>query len=252
MRLSERDFVGSLEKGLSVIEAFDASNQKMTLSEVARKTGLTRAAARRYLLTLAKLNYAEHDDDLFWLAPRILRLGYAYLSTASLPKLAQPVLEAVGGRTQEVASIAVLDGTEIVFVARSMNRRIVSATIGLGTPYPAYCTAIGRVLLASRSDAEVERFLDSIKPKKLTPKTKTGRHELFEEIVKARANGFAVIDEELETGLCSIALPVSDARGIVRLGMSVSMQAGRMSVEQMIKQFLPSLEFGREMLSSML
>ncbi len=162
MEINERDFVGSLEKGLGVIEAFDASNQKMTLSEVARKTGLTRAAARRYLLTLVNLNYAEHDKGLFSLAPRVLRLGYAYLSTASLPRLAQPVLEIVGGRTKEVASIAVFDGTEIVFLARSMNHRIVSATIGLGTPYPAYCTAIGRVLLASRPDAEVEHYLKNI------------------------------------------------------------------------------------------
>ena len=252
MNRNERDFVGSLEKGLNVIEAFDASNQKMTLSEVARKTGLTRAAARRYLLTLAKLNYAEHDKDLFSLAPRVLRLGYAYLSTASLPRLAQPVLETVGARTKEVASIAVFDGTDIVFLARSMNHRIISATIGLGTPYPAYCTAIGRVLLASCPDAEVERYLKRIKPKKLTPKTKTERQQLLEEIVKVRRNGFATIEEELEIGLCSIAVPVADARGIVRLGMSVSMQAGRMTVEQMIKKFLPSLEFGRKMLSSML
>jgi IclR family transcriptional regulator, pca regulon regulatory protein len=252
MNKNERDFVGSLEKGLSVIEAFDTSNQKMTLSEVARKTGLTRAAARRYLLTLTKLNYAEHDKGLFSLAPRVLRLGYAYVSTASLPRIAQPVLETVGGTTKEVASIAVFDGTDIVFLARSMNHRIISATIGLGTPYPAYCTAIGRVLLASRPDAEVEQYLKSIKPKRLTPKTKTERHQLLEEIVKVRKNGFAIIDEELEIGLCSIAVPVSDARGIVRLGMSVSMHAGRMTVEQMIKKILPSLESGRKTLSSML
>jgi IclR family pca regulon transcriptional regulator len=252
VRSTERDFVGSLEKGLRVIEAFDASNQKMTLSDVARKAGLTRAAARRHLLTLVELDYAEHDGDLFSLAPRILRLGYAYLSTATFPRLAQPVLEEVGGRTQEVVSIAVLNGTEIVFLARSINRRIVSPAIVLGTAYPAYCTAIGRVLLASRSDAEIDGFLAGIKPKKLTAKTKTGRRELAEEIAKARPKGFALVEEELEVGLCSIAVPVADARGTVRLGMSVSMEAGRMTTERMIKRILPSLRFGQQMLSAML
>lgn len=252
MRLKERDFVSALEKGLTVIEAFEASSPKLTLSDVARKTGVTRAAARRYLLTLVKLSYAESDGKRFWLTPRILRLGYAYLSTASLPKLAQPVLETIGEKTQEVASLAILDGTEIVFLARSANRRIMAATAGVGTRLPAYCTAMGRVLLAGRSDTDIERFLKSIKPKKLTAKTKTGYRELFQEIVKVRTNGFAVNDEELETGLRTIAVPVTDARGAVILAMSVSLQSGRGTVAEMIREILPVLQSERQTLSSML
>lgn len=252
MRANERDHVGALEKGLAVIEAFEASNSTLTLSEVARRTGLTRATARRYLLTLTRLNYAECDGKFFSLAPRVLRLGYAYLSTASLPKLAQPVLEAIGERTREVASIAILEGAEIAFLAHSANRRILSATFGLGTRLPAYCTAMGRVLLASRSDAEIEHFLKRIKPQKLTARTKTAQRELLAEIIRARTNGYSISDEELEIGLRSIAVPVTDSRGEVKLAMSVSLQSGRMTTAQMIQQILPALKSGSQSLSAML
>lgn len=252
MPVSERDFVESLEKGLKVIEAFDASSRSMTLSDVAARTGLTRAAARRYLLTLVALKYAEQERNVFRLAPRVLRLGYAYLSTAALPRIVQPVLEAVSGRTDEVASVAVLDGHDIVFLARSTYRRILSATVSLGRPYPAYCTAIGRVLMASRPDAEIERFLGAIKPKKLTPKTRTTRRQILDAILKARDDGYAVLDEELETGLRSIAIPISDSSGRVICGMSLSASAGRMKVDEMVAALLPALYFGREMLASSL
>jgi len=252
MRDNARDFIGALEKGLAVIEAFEASESRLTLSEVARKTGLSRAAARRYLLTLSRLGYAENDGKRFWLTPRVLRLGYAYLSSASLPKLAQPVLETVGERTQEVASIAILDGDEILFLARSAVRRILAAATSVGTRFPAYCTAMGRVLLASLPEAEVERHLKAIATQKLTPKTKTGYRELLEELRRARKNGYAVSDEELEIGLRTIAVPVVDSRAKVVLAMSVSLQAGRMSVAKMVREILPELRAGSQTLAAML
>lgn len=252
MRQNERDFVAAMAKGLAVIEAFDPVTPRLALSEVARKTGITRAAARRYLLTLAKLSYAESDGKYYWLTPRVLRLGYAYLSSASLPKLAQPVLESVGERTQEVASIAVLDGEDILFVARSAVRRILVAATSVGTRFPAYCTAMGRVLLASLPDAEIEQHLKRIAPKKLTPKTKTGMRELMEEINRARKLGYAVSDNELEIGLRTIAVPVPDSRGKVDLAMAVSLQAGRMSVARMVKELVPALRTGARQLSAML
>lgn len=252
MQVSERDFVESLEKGLRVIEAFDASSRSMTLSEVANKTGLTRAAARRHLLTLVALKYAEQDRNVFRLAPRVLRLGHAYLSTASLPRVVQPVLEAMTGRTDEVAAMGVLDGSDIVFLARSVASRILSPSINLGRAYPAWCTALGRVLMASRSDAEIERFLAGIRPVKITPKTRTGRRQIHDAILRARVDGYAVIDEELEIGLRSIAIPVSDSSGRVLFGMSLSTHSSRMSAEQMVTVLLPTLEFGREMLASSL
>lgn len=251
-RNNERDFVGALEKGLAVIEAFDPAQSRLTLSEVARKTGLTRAAARRYVLTLERLRYAESDGKLFSLTPRVLRLGYAYLSTVPLPKIAQPVLESIGEKTQEVASIAILDGSEIVFVARSAKRRIVAATNDVGTRRPAYCTSMGRVLLAGRPEAEVERLLKGSRPKKFTPKTRTGMRELLEEIGKVRARGFALNDEELEIGLRTIAVPVPGSRGEVNLAMSVSLHSARMSAAQMVQKILPLLQSGSRTLSAML
>ena len=252
MRRNERDYVAAMAKGLAVIEAFDTAAPRLTLSDVARKTGITRAAARRYLLTLVALSYAESDGKLYWLTPRMLRLGYAYLSSASLPKLAQPVLESVGERTQEVASIAILDGEEIVFLARSAVRRILAAATSVGTRFPAYCTAMGRVLLAGLPDEQVEQHLKRISPTKLTPKTRIGTRELLEEIARVRKQGYAVSDEELEIGLRTIAVPVADSRGIVTLAMAVSLQAGRMSVARMVKELVPALRAGAAQLSAVL
>ena len=203
-------------------------------------------------MTLTELRYAESDGRHFSLTPRVLRLGYAFLSSAPLPKLAQPVLEMVGERTQEVASIAILDGTEVLFVARCANRRIVSAMVGVGTRLPAYCTSTGRVLLASRPDAEIERYLKGISPRKLTPKTKVTARELMNEIANARKNGFAVSDEELELGLLSISVPVTDSRGQVVLAMSASLQSNRMTTANALRQLLPALKEGARTLSAML
>jgi len=252
LRVSGRDFVGALEKGLAVIQALGAAESRFTLSDVARRTGLTRAAARRYLLTLTKLGYAEYDGRRFALTPLVLRLGYAYFSSAPLPKLAQPVLERIGERTHEVASIAVLDGSDVLFLGQSRRRRILSAATGAGTRLPGYCTAMGRVLLASRSDAEIERLLKGIRPKKLTPKTKTGARELFEAILQARRQGYAISDEELELGLRSIAVPVTNSRGQTVVAIAVSLQAARMTPAQMIERLLPALQSGKLELATIL
>ncbi len=251
-RSNGRDFVGALEKGLTVIQGLGAAGGKLTLSEVARATGLTRAAARRYLLTLAKLGYAEYDGRRFALTPLVLRLGYAYFSSASLPRLAQPILERIGQRTHEVASIAILDGTDVLILGQSTRRRILSAATSIGTRLPAFCTALGRVLLASRGDAETERFLKSARPRKLTPKTQTGIRELREEILKARRQGYAISDEELELGLRSIAVPVNDSRGQTMVAMAVSLQAVRMTPTQMVEQLLPVLRSAQHELVTML
>lgn len=247
----DRDFVGALDKGLSVIESFDRSHAKLTLTEVAKRTDLTRAAARRYLLTLARLGYAETDGKLFWLAPRVLRLGYAFLSTTPLPRLAQPIIDRIGERTQEVATAALLDGDEVVFIAHSASRRIISATNGVGTRIPVYCSAAGRALLAAQPDAEVERYLAEGPFAKLTAKTKVEASDLRRETHKARDDGYAVSDEELEIGLRSIAVAVPGARGRATLSLAVSLHAGRMSVPQMIEAILPELEAGRRELAAM-
>ena len=249
---NQRDFVGALEKGLLVIEAFDAEHPRLTLSEVARRKGLTRAAARRYLLTLVRLGYADTDGKMFWLASRVLRLGYAYLVTSPLPKLAQQILDDIGERTQEVCSIAILESSDIVFLASSAHRRILSAVTRVGTRLPAYCTAMGRILLAGLADGEITQFLRRIQTTALTPKTRTGYQELFDEILQVRAQGFAVGDEELEIGLRSVAVPVTDWRGLVVATLSISLQAGRMTVAQMLERILPELAASARDLSAKL
>ena len=251
-RRSHRDFVGALDKGLKIVEAFETSAPNLTLTEVARRTGLTRAAARRYLLTLVSLGYAETDGKSFRLTPRILRLGYAYLSSASLPKLAQPVLDGIGQKLREVVSLAILDGTEIVIIARSASLRVLSAATGIGMRLPAYCTAMGRVMLADLPRPEVEQLLAKTAMKQFTPHTKSDLKELLAEIATARDKGFAIGDEELELGLRAIAVPVTNAQGRVVLSMSVSLQAARMTAKEMVDRILPELNAARPILSAAL
>ena len=252
MRSHDRDFVSSLEKGLLLIEAFDVAQPRLTVAEAARRTELTRAAARRYLLTLVALDYAESDGKYFWLSPRVLRLGYAYLSTASLPKMAQPILDRIGEKTKEVTSLAALVDTEMIFLARSSIRRMVAATSNVGLRLPAYCSAAGRAVLASRSDKEVLEHLKSVKRESLTPHTKTRLEDLMTEIAQVRAPGYSVSDEELELGLRSIAVPVADSRGEVHFAIAVSLLSAHMTTEVMVRDILPHLLAGKRAIESIL
>ncbi|MBT3552352.1 MAG: helix-turn-helix domain-containing protein [Rhodospirillaceae bacterium] len=247
-----KDHVGSLEKGLAVIAAFDGATPRLNVAQAARKTGLTRASARRYLLTLARLGYAESNGRQFQLTPRVLRLGYAYLSSTPLPKIAQPIVDQIGERTGEVASLAALENDEVVFLGHSTTRRLVSASTSVGLRFSAHCTALGRVILAAQSEADVARFLADLQPEKLTPHTRTSVTDIHAAIIQAGRDGFSVSDQELEIGLRSIAVPVSDSHGRVKLGLAVSLQAGRMSVADMIANILPVLRAGRAELETML
>lgn len=246
------EYVAGLEKGLAVIEAFGARHPRLTISEAARLAGLSRASARRCLLTLRKLGYAEYDGRYFRLAPRALRLGYAYAMATPLPRVVQPVLETLSERTRESASVAILDASEIVFIARSTTRRSLSAGIGVGTRLSAYGTATGRVLLSNLTDAAVRSLIKQTTPTKLTPKTVTDTPSLLREIRKARAQGYAISDEELELGLRSIAVPIRNSVGDMVAAMSLSVQTSRMGRADMVDQLLPALETARRMISAML
>lgn len=252
MRSHDRDFVTSLEKGLLLIEAFEVAQPRLTVAEAARRTELTRAAARRYLLTLVALDYAESDGKYFWLSPRVLRLGYAYLSTASIPKMVQPILDRIGEKTKEVTSLAALSDGEVIFLARSSARRMVAATSNVGLRLPAYCSAAGRAVLASRGDKEVLDYLKNGKRERLTPKTKTRLEDLMAEIAQVRALGYSVSDEELELGLRSIAVPVVDARGEVHFAMAVSLLSAHMTTKAMVRDVLPHLLSGKREIESLL
>ena len=248
----DRDFVASLEKGLLVIEAFDASRPRLTLSDVAKLTGITRAAARRYLLTLTRLNYADFDGRYFTLSPRILRLGYAYLSSASLSARVQPFLEQISEGTGESSSAAILDGDDIVYIARSATRRIMSIGLGVGSRLPAYCTSLGRAILAYQPEEAIEAYLRRVRMEARTPKTVTDKTEFRAVLEATRAQGYALVNEELEFGLRSIAVPVVQKSGQVTIALNLSAQAGRVSADEMRERFLPSLSAASESLRYLL
>ncbi|MDB6001660.1 MAG: IclR family transcriptional regulator [Rhizobacter sp.] len=252
MKLARRDFVASLETGLAVIEAFDAHHDRLTLTEVATRTGLTRAASRRYLLTLTQLGYADYDGKHFSLDLRVLRLGYGLLSTAPLPRKAQPVLDMVGLATQEIASIAVMDETSVVFMGRSQSRRVFSPTVGVGTRLPAFCLSTGRILLAQRSDVEVEMLLTHAERPAFTPNTKTDMAAILDVVREARRNGYAVADEEYELGLRSVAVAVPSSTGKAEVAMTVSLQANRLSMQETVDRLLPPLQEGARQLAMLL
>ncbi|MCQ4159634.1 helix-turn-helix domain-containing protein [Roseomonas sp. GC11] len=236
-----RDLLGGLSRGLAVIEAFDASRPRATIAEIARATGLTRAAARRCLLTLSALGYAEGDGRSYWLTPRVLRLGGAWLSSATLPELLQPQLDAVREATGESCSAAILDGTEVVYVARAAARRIMSITLGVGSRLPAHCTALGRALLSALPEGALEQHITSLTPEALTSHTRTSRAEIRAAVREARAQGYALVDEELEIGLRSLAVPVRDQRGRCVAAINIGVQTARGSDEVMRTLLLPAL-----------
>jgi IclR family pca regulon transcriptional regulator len=221
-----------------VIRAFDGEHPRQSLSDVARRTGLTRAAARRFLLTLAELGYVRTDGRLFALTPRVLELGYAYLSSLSLPEIAQPHLEALVREVQESASVSVLDGPDVVYVARVPTSRIMTVAITIGTRLPAYATSMGRVLLAALPADERERVLASLPAQPLTDRTITDPAALARELAAVREAGYCVVDQELELGLRSISVPIRDRSGEVVAAANVSTRAGSRDV---VGDILPAL-----------
>jgi IclR family pca regulon transcriptional regulator len=238
----DADTLGGFAKGLAVIEAFDETRQRLTIAEVARLTGLDRATSRRCLLTLAKLGYADFDGKFFRLTPRILRLGHAYLASTPLPRIVQPFLERLSETTGESCSASILDGTEIVYVARSSQRRVMSIGLSVGSRLPAYCASMGRVLLAALPVPEAQERLRETRLAELTPHTVTDISRLMEQLQLVRAQGYAIVDEELEIGLRAIAVPLRDSNGNVVAAMNIGCQAARVSAAKMLETFLPLME----------
>ncbi|MBO0729574.1 MAG: helix-turn-helix domain-containing protein [Acidimicrobiaceae bacterium] len=236
------DFVQSLARGLGVIRAFGPDRPNMTLSEVARATDLTRAAARRFLLTLIDLGYVRSDGREFALMPRVLELGYAYLSGLPLNEVAEPHLEDLVSEVHESSSVAVLDGEDIVYVVRVPTKRIMAVAISVGTRFPAYATSMGRVLLAFRPDEELETMTRKIKFEPITRRTVTDASRLREILGVVRSQGYAMTDQELEDGLRSAAVPLRDASGTVVAAMNVSTHASRVTMEELRRRLLPRLQ----------
>jgi IclR family pca regulon transcriptional regulator len=237
----KRDLIAGLEKGLQVIEAFDQERARLTIAEVAQRTGLTRAAARRYLITLTHLGYMLHENKLFSLTPMVLRLGQSYLHSARLPRIVQPLLYRLAYSLEEAASAGVLDHDQLVCVAAVRAGRLVSSTLQPGTRVPAYCTASGRMLLASLPPEQIASFLERAQPEQMTEYTIVNKERLALEIGRARAQGYALVDQELELGLRTIAVPLRNFRGETVAAMNISVHAGRIPVDNMVERCLPAM-----------
>lgn len=235
------DFVQSLARGLAVIKAFDAAHPELTLSDVARRAGVSRAAARRFLRTLESLGYIRSDGRVFALTPRVLELGFSYLSALSLPEIVQPHLEALSRDVGESVSAAVLDGDDIVYVARVPTRRIMSVRITIGTRFSAYATSMGRVLLAGLPETARDAAIEASVLEPYTARTITDAQALRAELDRVREQGWALIDGELEPGLRSVAAPVHGRDGAVVAAINVSSSATRDSVEHLLAEYLPRL-----------
>ncbi len=239
--VNDGDFVASLARGLEVIRAFSREAPEMTLSEVAARTSLSRASARRFLITLERLGYVCGDGKRFRLAPRILDLGFAYLSSVDIWNAAMPHMEAVSAATGESCSACVIEGCEIVYVARVPTRRVMSVSLNLGARLPALATSLGRVLLAFLPPEKARERVFSCPHGAYTAHTVTDRTALWDIVQAVRAQGWALVDQELEEGLRSIAVPLRGKSGKVVAAMNVGGHASRISVERLREETLPLL-----------
>jgi len=234
-------YVQSFARGLEVIRSFSADAPRQTLTEVAGRSGLSRAGARRILLTLETLGYVSSDGKLFSLTPRILDLGFAYLSSMPIWNLAEPVMEALVAEVKESCSAAVLDGTDIVYVLRVPTHKIMSISLGVGSRLPAYCTSMGRMLLSALPEAELMKCLQASTLEARTKYTVTDVKELAAKVAQARKQGWSLVNQELEEGLVSMAAPITNRAGQTVAALNISGQANRTSAKAMQESMLPQL-----------
>ncbi len=247
------NFMTSLARGLSVIQAFSQKKRQLTISQLSGKTGLSRAAVRRVLYTLAKLGFAGSDDGRhFYLGPRILALGYSYIASMPLATAAQPVLERVSHELHESCSISTLDRAEIIYVARANVTRIMSIDLGVGSRLPAFCTSMGRILLASLPAEDLESYLSQTELKRFTERTITSAEKLRQVLRLVGRNGYAIVDQELELGLRSMAVPIQNPNGKIVAALNVGTHAQRVSIQELQTKFLPRLRSAAQELSMLL
>lgn len=246
------DFVLSLARGLRVIESFEGHADGRTIIEISQSTGLSRASIRRILLTLELLGYVERSRQVYRLKTQVLRLGFSYLSSSSVVEAARPVLERIAEQLHESSSMTMLDNGEIVYVARSAASRVLAAGLSVGSRLPAYCTSMGRVLLAALPNEELDAYLRNLKPRAYTAKTLTRISQIKKAIFQARKDGYAIVDEELEAGLRSIAVPVSTRGNRIVAAINAGTHISRVDRATLMKRCLPALQDGARTLRSIL
>ena len=244
-----RDFSEALFRGLQIVTAFGPDAQSMTLSDVARKVDLPRATVRRSLLTLAYLGYVKEEGRLFSLTPRVLQLAAAYLGASHAAAILQPCCERLAAEYGETFSVAALDGDSAVMIAYATPRRMYMDAPGIGLRLPAYCSAVGRVLLAALAEGQREDFLRQLQPQAVTPRTVTDKEQLRTILARVAAEGFAIADEEAEVGFRSLAVPVRRAGGMVAFALNTGMHVERRSAEIMRATYLPRLLLEAQQLS---
>jgi IclR family transcriptional regulator, pca regulon regulatory protein len=235
------EFVQSLERGLAVLRTFDNENRSQTLSDTARLTGLTRASARRFLHTLEALGYVSFDGKYFELTPKVLDLGYAYVSSLNISDIAEPFMEALSDELHESVSVAVLDVPDIVYVARVPTKRIMTISISIGSRLPALTTSMGRVLLGDLTDDALDTFVATHDVHKRTQRTTTDPTELAGIVREGRRQGWVLLDQELEDGVRSVATALRDRRGRSIAAINVSTHAGRVTLAELRGRILPAL-----------
>lgn len=242
VEVNDRDFVNSLARGLEVIRVFTRRKPKMTLSEVALATDMTRATVRRFLLTLLREGYVETDGKYFSLRPKVLELGFSVLSSMDIWEVAQPIMNELSAKLQESCFAAILDGDSVIYVARANSNRLVSVGINIGSRVPAHCVSTGRVLLASLSEEALHDYLDTSRLTKFTPNTVTSKVKLRGLIEETRQQGWSIVDQELEIGLRSISVPVRDGMGGVAAALNVCCPSSRLSPEEVRTHVLGELQ----------
>jgi len=238
---SDKDFLTTFAKGLEVIKSFNDETPCLTVTELAQKVGLSRAAARRFLLTLSKLGYLNQNNGQFSLSAKVLDLGYSYLASLNFMERVTPIIEQVARDLNESCSVTVLEDKDIVYIGRASRSRLVSMNLQIGARLPAYVTSTGRVFLATLSDEQLDEFFRDEACKKLTEHTKTAK-QIIAEIKKVRVQGYCLVNQELELGMCSLAVPVYNRSHQLILALIVSCNPWLISPEEMLQRFLPVLK----------
>lgn len=242
MATTRSDMMGGLAKGLRVIEAFTADTPRLSISDAAAITGLDRATARRCLLTLTEQGYCAYDGKFFTVTPRVLRLGTGCLATMPLPRIVQPYLDRLSEEIGQSTSVAILDGSEIVYVARAAQRKVMSIALMPGSRLPAYCTSMGRVLLSALPENEARASLEKRELQQRTPQTLTRIDAIMAALSFVRRQGFASVDQEVEQGLRSVAVALKNSRGITVAALNTGLGASPTSMEDVVGEYLPPLK----------